>query len=345
MKALILKEPGAKPDIRVVDSPEPSLTSDGVIIKVAASGICHHDISVMDGTLRRGTKTDVILGHEISGTVVDVGVDVKDINLGENVVTTLTSSCGVCDTCQNGRDYLCGYGHGYGHGIDGGFAEYIGVGQQNVIKVGNIDLEQAALLACPIGVCIRALTDRASLQSYESCAVFGSGGGLGIHAAQLAQMITGNSFAFTYSPEKVERIIELGIEQTFLLGDGIDSTELIMAIFQDEGVNVSFNPVGSSMIETAISSLRYEGRALLMGEVSSGIISPNLSANLIFKNASLIGSTGANKTQIQMGLDMVVKGLISPVIGQKFPMDDISQAFQKIKSRETIGRVVVIPWA
>ena len=51
MKALILKEPGEKPDIRVVDSPEPSLTSDGVIIKVGASGICHHDISVMDGTL------------------------------------------------------------------------------------------------------------------------------------------------------------------------------------------------------------------------------------------------------------------------------------------------------
>ena len=86
MKALILKEPGEKPDIQVVDSPEPSLTSDGVIIKVGASGICHHDISVMDGTLRRGTKTDVILGHEISGTVVDVGVDVKDINLGENTL-------------------------------------------------------------------------------------------------------------------------------------------------------------------------------------------------------------------------------------------------------------------
>ncbi|MDC0035535.1 alcohol dehydrogenase catalytic domain-containing protein [Chloroflexi bacterium] len=343
MKALILKEPGESPDMQVVCLPEPSLTSGGVIVKVAASGICHHDISVMDGTLRRGTKTDVILGHEISGTVVDVGTDVEDINLGDNVVTTLTSSCGVCPTCQSGRDYLCAYGLGYGHGIDGGFAEYIAVGQQNLINVGNIDIEQAALLACPIGVCVKALLYKASLQSYESCAVFGSGGGLGIHAAQVAQTITGNCLAFTSSPDKLEQIMDLGIEQSFLLEEGIDSTDLIMAISQDEGVNVSFNPVGSKMMETSIASLSYEGRALLMGEVTSGTTSPDLAANLIFRNASLIGSTGANKAHINIGLDMVEKGLISPVIGQKFSLEDVPHAFLKMKDRETVGRVVVIP--
>ena len=140
MKSLILKEPGQSPDIRVFDIPEPILTSDGVIVKVAAVGLCHHDISVMDGTLRRGTKADVILGHEISGTVVDIGDDVSSVGMGDRVVTTLTSSCGVCAICRSGNDYLCKYGFGYGHGINGGFAEYIAVGEQNLINIGNIDL-------------------------------------------------------------------------------------------------------------------------------------------------------------------------------------------------------------
>ena len=137
--------------------------------------------------------------------------------------------------------------------------------------------------------------------------------------------------------------MDLGIEQSFLLEEGIDSTDLIMAISQDEGVNVSFNPVGSKMMETSISSLSYEGRALLMGEVTSGTTPPDLAANLIFRNASLIGSTGANKAHINIGLDMVGKGLISPVIGQKFSLEDVPHAFQKMKNAKTVGRVVIVP--
>ena len=83
MKSLILKEPGEIPEFQVVDAPEPPLVPHGVIIQVAAAGLCHHDISVMDGTLKRGTKKHVVLGHDISGHGVDVGSDGEEFNLGD----------------------------------------------------------------------------------------------------------------------------------------------------------------------------------------------------------------------------------------------------------------------
>ena len=135
-----------------------------------------------------------------------MGSAIEDFNLGDKVVTTLTTSCGVCNICISGQDYICQYGLGYGHGVDGGFTEYLLVKEQNLVNVGNLDLVQSALLSCPIAVTIKALFDKASLKSHESCAVFGAGGGLGIHAAQIIQSLSGNSIAFTSSPEKIEKI-------------------------------------------------------------------------------------------------------------------------------------------
>jgi len=342
MKSLILKEPGEKPEFQVVDTPEPTLIPEGVVMKVAAAGVCHHDISVMDGTLKRGTKKNVVLGHEISGTIVDVGSEIEDFHPGDKVVTTLTTSCGMCDICIGGQEYKCEYGGGYGHGVDGGFTEYLLVKEQNLVNVGNLDLIQSALLSCPIGVSIKALFDKALLKSHESCAVFGAGGGLGIHAAQIVQSVAANSISFTSSPEKLEQISRYGIEQLFLLEEGIDPTELVMALTEDEGVNVTFNPVGSNLLKTSIASLSYGGRAILMGEISNPK-EPFGTSDLIFKNANLIGSTGANKSHIDSAIEMVQKGVVTPVIGETYAFDDINEVFQKVKQKESVGRIVLIP--
>ena len=342
MKGLILKEPGQSPDIRVLDLPEPTLIPNGVIIKVAAAGLCHHDISVMDGTLRRGTKGDVILGHEISGTVVDIGSEIKRFRLGDQVVTTLTASCGECETCVSGDDYRCEFGLGYGHGIDGGFAEYILIQEKNLVNVGDLDLIQSALLSCPIGVCIKALFDRGSLGMDDSCVVFGSGGGLGIHALQVAQTYTSNVIGFTSSPNKLEEISKYEVSPTFLLDGSLDPTDLVMALTEDKGADVIFNSVGSKFLKSSVNSISHGGRVLMMGELLGGKGSFNIS-DLLFKNGSVIGSTGAGKPHIQSAINMVKDGNVVPVVGGMFPLQDIKEAFQLMKNKASVGRLVLIP--
>ncbi len=342
MKSLILKEPGENPELQVVDLPEPTLVPEGVIVKVAAAGVCHHDISVMDGTLKRGTKRNVVLGHEISGTVVDVGTKATDVRIGDKVVTTLTSSCGTCSMCIGGNDYMCEVGLGYGHGIDGGFAEYMMLKSHNLVKVGDLDLVQSALLSCPIGVNVKALLEIASLTEDDTCVVFGSGGGLGIHAMQIMQNISSNVIGFTSSPSKLDEFAQNGISSVFLLEQGLPPSELVMALTDDKGANVVFNPVGSKFLESSVECLSYAGRVLLMGELSKKNVAFN-SSSLLFKNGMIIGSTGASKSHIKSAVQMVNSGDLVPVVGGEFSFQEVLEAFHSMKTSSSTGRLVLVP--
>ena len=140
----------------------------------------------------------------------------------------------------------------------------------------------------------------------------------------------------------MEKISQYGIEQLFLLDDGVDPVDLVMALTGDEGVNATFNPVGSDFLKSSIASLSYGGRAILMGEVSKAKEIFGTS-DLIFKNATLVGSTGANKSHINSAIEMVQKGFVTPVIGEAFTFNDINEAFRKMKQKKSVGRIVLVP--
>ena len=135
MRAALLKEVGLKPVIEVIDVDDPVAGDENVVIKVEAVGLCNHDVAVMKGILRRGVKENIILGHEISGTIVDTGIVGDGFSLGDRVVTSLTNFCGECESCLTGVIYRCPNAYGYGHGIDGGFREYLAIHPRNLIKV------------------------------------------------------------------------------------------------------------------------------------------------------------------------------------------------------------------
>ena len=122
MRALVLEKPGIPPVLTVKETPIPSPGPGEVLVEVEACGFCHHDFLVMAGVLRRGVKPGVILGHEISGTVVQPGEGVTTIATGDRVVSLLTNACGRCERCRSAREHRCIYGEGIGHGRDGGFA-------------------------------------------------------------------------------------------------------------------------------------------------------------------------------------------------------------------------------
>ena len=169
MKALVLKEPGREPELVLAEAPDPVPGPNDVVVQVAACGFCHHDVAVLAGVLRRGVKPDIVLGHEISGTVVDVGADVEKLKPGESVVAALTTFCGECERCASGREYRCLYARGLGHAIDGGFAQFIRLPESGVVPIPHdLELLGASILACPIGVAVQALEDVASLKKGET---------------------------------------------------------------------------------------------------------------------------------------------------------------------------------
>ncbi len=342
MKALFLKEPGEVPELVLADAPDPVPGPHDVVVQVAACGFCHHDVAVMAGVLRRGVKPDIVLGHEISGTVVDVGADVEKVKPGDFVVAALTTFCGECERCTSGREYRCLQAQGLGHAIDGGFAQFVKLPERGVVPIPrDADLLGASILACPIGVAVQALEDVAGLRMGETALVAGAGGGLGLHAVQVAGAMGARVLAVTTSPDKVARIEEHTSAEVILAGE-LDFSEIAMALTDDMGVDVVINPVGSAVFDSCIRSMAQFGRMVVLGEVTGGHVRLN-PAELLFRDAAILGSTGASVRHITRAVELVGKGDVTPVISKTYALEEASEAYREMRAGKTFGRVVLIP--
>ena len=343
MKALILNSDGDAPRLEQREIPTPAPASDEALVRVAACGVCYHDVAVVDGTLRRGVKPDVVPGHEVSGVVAATGGGVTTVRSGDRVVASLTAFCGECGRCAAGQEYRCPRGHGFGHGLDGGFAQYMRVPESSIVPAPDgIDLAQACLLACPIGVAISALEDAARLQPGETALVVGAGGGLGAHLAQVAAAMGARVLAVTTSPEKLGALESLqGVD--VILADGeLDFSEIALALTEDNGADVVMNTVGSALFGSCIASMAQFGRMVVLGEIVGRAARFNL-AELLFRDAVVRGSTGASPRHIRKAIDMVASGAVQPIVSQQFAFDEATEAIGRMRNADTFGRVVLIP--
>ena len=343
MKALFVKEPGPTPEFEVRDVETPEAGPNDVVIEVHAAGLCGHDIAIMTGLLRRGVDHSVILGHEVSGAIAQLGSDVNGLSEGDPVVASLTATCGRCDRCNSGLDYRCRYGTGVGHGVNGGFSEYVKLPAASVTPLpSDVDLVGAALIACPIGVCARAAKSVARVSAGESVLVTGAGGGLGVHAVQIAGALGATQvFAATSSPEKLD-VLDSYAPGGAILGGELDFSELVLAFTEDQGADVVIDTVGSATFRSAIRSLSQYGRMVLLGEVEGGRASLNLT-DIMFRDAAIYGSTGANRPDIETAIEMVASGTVTPVVHEAMPLEDAAEAVSLVTSRQATGRVALIP--
>ena len=343
MKALVLRSGGEKPQLQLCDVAIPEPGENDVLVRVAACGVCYHDVAVVEGTLRRGIKPDVILGHEVSGFVSATGDAVTSVQPGDKVVATLTAFCGECARCAAGNEYRCLYGRGFGHALDGGFAQYVSVPQSAVIPVpDSLDLIQASLLACPIGVAISAIEDTARLRSNETALVVGAGGGLGAHLAQVAVALGARVLAVTASPEKLSALESLPGVETILADSELDFSEIVLALTEDSGADVVLNPVGSALFGSCVASMAQFGRMVVLGEIAGRAARVNL-AELLFRDATIIGSTGASPHHIQKAIELVTDGKVAPIISRQFSFEDAEEAIEQMRSASAFARIALIP--
>ena len=341
MKAIVLKEPGTPQGLRLTDVEQPTLGPRDVLVKVAAAGVCHHDVVVMRGVLRRGIKADVVLGHEIAGTAVETGPDVTSVAVGDRVVSILTECCGTCSRCVAGLEHRCVNGHGIGHSVDGGYAEMVRLTELSLRPIPDgVSFEQAAVCACPIGVALHAIRDLAKPQAGETALVTGATGGLGVHSAQILKLMGARVFAVTGSAEKIERLNEIGVDEVLFSPD-LDFHWEVLALTEDAGVNVLIDTVGSVVFDSAFQSLAQYGRMVMVGEVTGGKVQFN-PANLLFKDAHLMGSSGVSRRVLDEALELVRRGRIRPIV-TAFPLSDAPKVHQMLMDRELFGRAVLVP--
>ncbi len=346
MRALMLDSPGTPPRLSVGELPAPRPGAGEALVRVAACGFCHHDRLVMAGTLRRGVRSGVVLGHEIAGVVEELGDGVTRVRPGDRVVSLLTNACGECDRCRAGREHRCRNGEGIGHGRNGGFAEFVAVSQHSLVALPDgLDLTAASLLACPAGVALQALS-AVEVSAGETVVVTGAGGGLGIHALQLAASRGARTMAVTSTSGKAGALAHYGADEVIETGgpdSGLDFSEVVTALTGDEGADVVIDTVGAPTIRSSVRCLAQYGRLALLGEVGGEGSLRGLIPEIVFRDARLTGVSGVSRATLEQAVALAAEGSLTPVLQQVMPLEEAGRACELLSNRAVLGRVALAP--
>ena len=340
MKAVRLHAFGAADHLRLEEVETPRPIEGEVLVQVKACGVCYLDVIVRSG-MRSRAKLPLTLGHEIAGVVAETGGGVRSFAAGYRVASTYRIACGYCQYCRAGRGAVCDDRKGIGEHRDGGYAEYVTLPESALAKIPpEVAFEPASICGCVIGAVYNAVARAAAVRMGQTVLVTGAGGGVGVHAIQLSRLAGARVIAVTTSPEKVDRIRELGAGEVLLSRSGVDFSSEVKRLTGGRGVDVVLEGVGSATFPSSFRSLAKAGRLVFVGEVSGQPAQFN-PALMIYKEVVLTGAQSANSAELAEVLALVAAGRLRPVIGATLPLEEAVQAHQMLSNRRNFGRLVL----
>lgn len=317
----------------------PVPAADQILVKVAACGVCGHDLLNRAGHFPH-TRLPAVMGHEIAGTVVEAGQLVTRFRPGDRVALIQRLPCGLCPLCRSGRENLCVSGPGfYGEQVSGGYGEYVVASERNATPVPDtIPLKVAAVLSCAVGTGFHALR-RAALELNDTVVITAASGGVGIHTVKLARLLGLKTIAISSSESKVERLRAAGATEVVVSPD-LSFHKQVRDITDGAGADAVIEIAGKPTFNSSVRSLRAGGRMVIVGNVDPGTVPLN-PAMSILKELDFIGSAHATLADLQKVIDLVVRGEIEPEIAAFVPVEDAARAHQIMEDRATSGRVVL----
>lgn len=347
MQAVVVRETGPADVLRLQSLPVPSPGPRDVLIRISACGVCTLDVVTRQGLYRRAVELPLIPGHEIAGTVEAVGVQVQHFRPGDRVATTQRFHiCGSCRLCRSGHETLCAQRRFLGQqGMTGGYAEYVAVEEDNVALVpAQITDAQAAIAACAIGTTLNAVRDVGRVRLGEHVMVTGAGGGLGVHAVQMARLAGAHVIAQTSNGDKAELLRTLGAHDVLVTTRNEDFSPRALALTQGEGVDVLIDHVGTPMFTAMRRSLAISGRWVLVGQVTGDFV-PFNPAQLFLRNQSMLSVHSTSRAQLEDTLRLLADGRIRAIIAGEEPLHAIAQVHRRMESGSVAGRIVMRPGA
>ena len=345
MRAVVVDAPGAPEALQLRDVPIPPMRATDVLIRVEACGVCFHDVVTRNGVMRRGIKMPVIPGHEVAGIVEQVGPRVTAFKPGDRVTTTQRRHiCGHCGYCRSARETSCEEREFLGDiGLNGGYAEYVAVQEENVVHVPHgVSLDQAAITACAIGTELNAVRDVGHVQPGDKVLVTGAGGGLGIHGIQLARLAGAYVVAVTSSDDKAKIIAEHGAHAVLRVKRGEDFSAAVKEATDGKGVDVAIDNVGSPTFEATRRSLAMGARWIFVGQVTGEFVKLN-PAQLFMRDISIKSAKSTSRKQLSDSLELVQRGQVKPVITGELPLSKAAEAHRAVESGQSTGRILLKP--
>ena len=349
--------------IEEIDLDAPGLGE--VLIKLTAAGLCHSDLSVITGV--RPRPVPMALGHEASGTVVEVGVGVHDLKPGDRVVLVFVPSCGHCMPCMEGRPALCEPGaeangkgtllsgerrlHMGGHDVHhhvgvSAFAEHAVVSRRSCVKLEqDINPVEAALFGCAVLTGVGAVVNTARVQAGQTTAVLGLGGVglcslLGAVASGAREIV-----AIDIHDSKLAVAMSLGATAAVNARDP-DAVAKVKELTKG-GVDFAFEMAGSvQAMEMAYRMTRRGGTTVTASLPHPQHNWPLQQVSLVAEERTIKGSyigscVPARDIPRYVGLYLAGKMPINKLMGERMPLSDINRGFDRLDGGESLRDLIV----
>jgi propanol-preferring alcohol dehydrogenase len=348
LKAAQIIEPNKPLKISEIDTPIPS--GKNVLVKMKAVGVCHSDLHLWEGgydtgdgfmkVTDRGVKFPVIPGHEIVGTVSEIGDSVVGIKVGDEVLVYPWIGCGDCPTCKNGDTNLCEAPKSLGIFQDGGYAEYSLVPDYKfLVKISGIDLEGAASLSCS-GLTAFTAVKKAISNSPENILIVGAGG-LGLMGVQIAKALSNAKvICVDLDDEKLKIAQEMGAHHIINSKDP-EAIKNIMSVCNEKGADSIIDFVNAPpTVKLDLSVIRKRGNIVLVGLFGGAVDLPLVSIPL--KAITIQGAYTGNYSNLVELVDLARSGVIKPIVSKRYPLEQANNALEDLKNRKVMGRAVII---
>jgi acryloyl-coenzyme A reductase len=342
MRAVVLTEFGGPEVLRCVEIPRPRPGPGEALIKIACCGVCHLDLILRSG-MRSRVQPPRILGHELSGEVVETGPGVQGLAPGDRVASFNFQARGHCPDCLRGRPSLCRQTHGdIGQTRDGGYAEYAVLLASNLVKApAGMPLDHACFAACVYGPPYKAIRQIGKIGSGQTVVITGASGGLGLAAIQIVKALGGRSIAITSRAGKVAALKAVHADDVVVSPDGAFGDE-VRRLTGGRGADLVVELIGSPTFHGALRSLAPGGRCAVIGELYGKPIEINLGL-LIIKEWEIRGVQSASGEDLREILDFMHEHRLAPVVWKQMPLEEAPAAHRELANREAIGRILLVP--
>jgi len=338
VKAVVFERYLAIPTL--TDVAEPGCPDGGVVLAVGATGVCRSDWHAWQG--HEIVALPHIPGHELAGTVAEVGAGVTRWRVGDRVTVPFVCGCGFCEFCRNGDMQVCPDQTQPGFTGPGSFAERVAIQAADVNLVAlpdSVGFVAAASLGCRFATAFRALTVHGRLGAGDWLAVHGCGG-VGLSAVMIGVALGARVVALDVADASLRRASELGAEAVVAAGH-----DAAVRAITGGGAHVSVDAVGSAAAAVAsVRCLRRRGRHVQVGLLHGAEATPPLPMDVVIaQELEIHGSHGMAAHEYPAMLSMVADGTLRPdlLVGDVIGLADAGAALANMGRTQSPGMTVI----
>ena len=322
--------------------PNPQPGPGEVLVKVAACGVCRTDVKILRGEIPPPiVNLPHTPGHEPAGEVVAVGSGVHGVNAGDRVVVYFYLNCGRCEMCKKDRGNICFDIKRLGFELPGAYADYLMVPANNVIPIGDLYYQLAAVLPDAVAVPYHAIRHQARVEPGQDVLIVGVGG-LGVHAIQIAKLEGARVIAADVDEEHLDLARRLGADAVVNTRAG-DPSGQMKRLTDGAGADAVIEIVGTpESLAWTLPATKRGGRLIIVG-YAPGRPWPLDTMAMHYNEWEVIGSRVETKAELAEVVGLVQAGKLRPVVSRTFPLAEANEALAEVAAGRITGRCVLVP--